>query len=218
MMTALRDYFNRRADTWDDQNTVARKAVSERIIRSLKIASGSRVLDVGCGTGLIIPWLLEEVGEDGHVTAMDIAERMLAIACKKHGCSNTEFIHADIASAPFLDESFDEVICHNCFPHVVDKHRAVEEMFRILKPGGRVTVCHNESREEVNALHRFIGEEVGMDVLPGIEEMEELFKSAGFVKISIHDSEDMFVLQARRPLTFSNSKQRKDWIGAPSRT
>ncbi|NPV58648.1 MAG: methyltransferase domain-containing protein [Actinobacteria bacterium] len=199
MMTAVRNFFNQRADTWDDEGVRERSAVSERIIRGLGILPGSRVLDVGCGTGLIIPWLLEAVGESGHVTALDIAERMLRIAREKHGGSNLEFIHADIADTPFLDCSFDEVVCHNCFPHVGDKLSAVAEMFRILRPGGRATVCHNESREEVNALHRFIGGEVGLDMLPGIDEMERLFSDAGFVEVSVHDGEDMFVLQARKP-------------------
>ncbi len=199
MMTAVRDFFNQRAATWDHESAVQRKAVSERIVRGLGIRPGSRVLDAGCGTGLIIPWLLEAVGREGHVTALDIAERMLAIAREKHGSPNLEFIHADIADTPFLDGSFDEVVCHNCFPHVADKRGAAEEMFRILKPGGRVTVCHNENREEVNALHRFIGGEVGMDMLPGIEEMEELFAGAGFVDVSVHDGADMFVLQAHKP-------------------
>ncbi len=198
MMTAVRDFFNQRADTWDHNDAAERKAVSERIIRGLGIKPGSRVLDAGCGTGLIIPWLLESVGEKGHVTALDIAERMLTLAREKHKAPNLEFIHADIADTPFLDGSFDEVICHNCFPHVSDKRGAVEEMFRILRPGGWATVCHNESREEVNALHRFIGDEVGLDMLPTIDEMEELFEEAGFIDVDVCDGEDMFILRARR--------------------
>ncbi len=201
MVTAVRNFFNRRADSWDEENAAHRRAVSERIIRGLGIKPGSRVLDVGCGTGLVIPWLLEAVGKDGHVTALDVAERMLAMAREKHGSPNLEFIHADIADTPFLESSFDEVVCHNCFPHVADKRRAAEEMFRILKPGGRVTVCHNESRDEVNALHRFIGGEIGLDLLPCIDEMEEIFSCAGFVDVCAHDGEDMFALRARRPAT-----------------
>lgn len=199
MMTAVREFFNRRADSWDEHGDARRKEVSERIVRGLGIRPGSRVLDAGCGTGLIIPWLLEAVGEDGHVTALDIAERMLVIAREKHRGPNLEYIHADIVDTPFLDGSFDEVVCHNCFPHVADKRGAAEEIFRVLKPGGRVTVCHNESREEVNALHRFIGGEVGLDLIPGIGEMEELFQAAGFAEVSVHDGEDMFLLRARKP-------------------
>lgn len=157
MVTATRSFFNARADTWDEGHGAHDVAASENIIRGLAINPGSMVLDVGCGTGPIIPWLLEAVGSRGRVTALDIAERMLHIARAKHEAPNLEYIHADIAYAPFLDRSFDEVVCHNCFPHVADKEETTREIFRILEPGGRVTVCQNESREAVNAMHRRIG-------------------------------------------------------------
>ncbi len=118
MTAAIRTFFSARADTWDDKNGQDSASASERIIRGLGIRMGSRVLDVGCGTGLIIPWLLEAVGERGHVTALDIAESMLFLAREKHQKTNIEYIHADIADTPFLDCSFDEIGCHNCFTHV----------------------------------------------------------------------------------------------------
>lgn len=199
MTAATRYFFNQRADTWDRRTAAEKIAVSERLVRGLGIKPGSRVLDVGCGTGIIIPWLQESVGKEGRVTAMDIADRMLSIARDKHPAPNIEYIHADIAHAPFLDRSFNEVVCHNCFPHVADKKRAVREMFRVLKPGGRVAVCHNENREEVNALHRAIGDVVGMDMLPDAGEMEEMFSRAGFTDTSIHEGCGSYLLRARKP-------------------
>ncbi len=195
----VRDFFNNRADSWDTKIADDPKRVSEGIIRGLGISKGSRVLDVGCGTGLIIPWLLEETGENGHVTALDIAERMLMVAREKYNKPNLEYVHADIASAPFPDGSFDEVICHNCFPHIAYKDIAVRQIFRILKPGGRVTICHNESREAVNELHSLIGQEVGMDMIPDAEELTCMFRSAGFVRVSVCDGDEMFVLEGRKP-------------------
>ncbi len=199
MTAAIRTFFNARAETWDDSNAAESMSVSERLIRGLGIKAGSRVLDVGCGTGLIIPWLMEAVGEGGRVTALDIAERMLLIARDKHQRPNVEYIHADIAHTPFLDHSFDEVVCHNCFPHVVDKEGATLEMFRILKPGGRAAICHNESREAINALHRRIGGGVGGDMLPDGPEMRGIFLGAGFGEISITDGSDRYLMLARKP-------------------
>jgi len=199
MMTAVSNFFNQRAETWDDANNAERIAVSERLIRGLGIRRGSKVLDVGCGTGLIIPWLLEAVGEEGSVTAIDIAERMLWIARNKHKRPNVEYIHVDIAQTPFLDRSFDEIVCHNCFPHVTNKEGATREIHRILKPGGRVVICHNQNRVAVNALHRSIGGEVEGDILPDEPEMKELFAGADFREISIMDSGDWYLMQAYKP-------------------
>lgn len=198
MMAATRSFFNQRADTWDDVHAAERIAISERIIRGLGIRPGSKVLDVGCGTGLIIPWLLEEVGTEGRVTAVDIAERMLWIAREKHERPNVEYIHADISRTPFLDQSFDEVVCHNCFPHVSDKESAAREIFRVLKPGGRVNICHNESRQAINAMHHGIGREVGGDMLPDGPEMKVMFRGAGFQEIILSDNSDAYLLQAYR--------------------
>ncbi|MEW6553716.1 MAG: methyltransferase domain-containing protein [Actinomycetota bacterium] len=199
MTTAIRTFFNERADAWDERYDAHGAAASERLICGLGIKPGSRVLDVGCGTGLIIPWLLEAVGGEGKVIALDIAERMLRIARDKYEAWNVEYINADVAHTPFLDFSFDEVVCHNCFPHVVDKEEAAREMFRILKPGGRVTVCHNESREAINALHRRIGGEVGGDMLPDERGMRGIFEIADFNEISIVDKDGGYMMQARRP-------------------
>lgn len=197
MVTVTRSFFNQRADSWDRTSAVERTAVSEHLIRSLGIRRGNKVLDVGCGTGLIIPWLLEEVGAEGRVTALDIAEKMLWIAREKHERPNVEYIHADISRTPFLDQSFDEVVCHNCFPHVAHKETAALEMFRILKPGGRATICHNESREAINAMHHDIGREVGGDMLPDENEMKAMFRGAGFREILLLDTE-IYLMQARK--------------------
>ncbi len=195
MTAAIRVFFNQRADTWDEGHAADSVSASERLICGLGIKAGSRVLDVGCGTGLIIPWLLEAVGAEGMVIALDIAEIMLRVARDKHEAPNLEYIHADIAHPPFLDRSFDEVVCHNCFPHVSDKAGAAREMFRILRPGGRVSICHNESREAINALHRRIGGEVGGDMLPDEREMRDMFVRAGFEEFSIIDGEDIYLMQ-----------------------
>jgi len=101
----------------------------------LPISTGDAVLDIGTGTGVIIPVLRSIVGNNGFLTAMDYAEKMLNQALLKMPAERI-FIAADIHSTPLTNGTFNAAVCFNCFPHFQDKHRAFSEMYRILKPGG----------------------------------------------------------------------------------
>ncbi len=191
-----RRFFNERAGSWDAGIAPETYGAGLRLVGSLGVEAGSRVLDVGCGTGLAVPWLLEAVGEGGRVTALDLAEGMLEVARNKHGRPNVRYVHGAIEAAPFAGGSFDEALCHNCFLHLADKERALGEIHRVLKPGGRVLITHTESRDSVNRWHRAPGD-TG-DLLPGERVMRKLLADAGFGDILIDDGTGSYVVRARK--------------------
>lgn len=199
MSESHRNYFNEKAAVWDnlvDEVTMSRLA---SIVERLGIKEGSTVLDAGSGTGVLIPFLRRAVGKGGMIVALDFAEEMLRRAREKHGDESIIYIVSDLAHTPFLDCVFDEIICNSCFPHLQDKAAAAKEMLRILKPGGRVVVCHTMSRDAVNALHRSLGGVVGNDLLPDEAEARCIFQEAGFVRVVISDTPDEYLLTAYRP-------------------
>jgi SAM-dependent methyltransferase len=193
-----REYFNEKAAHWDQMAEDKTLHRLELIINGLDITTGSVVLDVGTGTGILIPFLKQAVGVSGSIVALDLAEEMLKIAKEKHGDEQIRYVQGDIINTPFEDNSFDEVICNSCFPYFQDKGAAVREMMRILKPGGRVTVCHTASREDMNAMHRSFGGVVGEDMLPDDDKMKSMFQNAGFNSIEIFDSAIGYLLTAGR--------------------
>jgi ubiquinone/menaquinone biosynthesis C-methylase UbiE len=213
-LEAVRGFFNRRASTWDESIDAETLGKSIKIAESLDIKPGGRVLDVGCGTGILLPRLLEAVGDEGFVWALDIAEEMLREARRKYRRPNLNFLRCDIAGTPFPERLFDLVVCHNCFPHFVDKEGAVLEMFRILAPAGRVVISHTESREAVNERHRRMGGVVGGDVLPGEDAMRRLLQKAGFRDVHIRDDGDGYLVRAARP-ALSPSMDGKEAVCAP---
>lgn len=107
---------------------------------ALDLKPGDRVLDLACGTGLNFPHLRGLVGERGKVVGADLTPAMLDIARKmiaKRGWNNVEVRDADAANLPFPDASFDKVIVTFALNIIPDYVRAIEEVRRVLVPGGR---------------------------------------------------------------------------------
>ena len=78
-----REFFNRMAPQWDEQ--VRHDACKlSRIVTALSLQPGERVLDIGTGTGVMLPYLRQALGMLGELTAIDVAEEMLARARAKH--------------------------------------------------------------------------------------------------------------------------------------
>jgi ubiquinone/menaquinone biosynthesis C-methylase UbiE len=193
----IRTYFNRKAAIWDE--TVAEKDVTklEEMARRLAIKPGARVLDVGTGTGVFVPFILSRIGQSGRLVCLDLSREMLKRAQTKGFAGNIEYICADIANCRLDDESFDAVVCYSSFPHFQDKPVALREIYRLLKKGGRLFVCHTSSRLAINEIHRQIPA-VQNDLIPDEAEMRQLLSTARFVEISIQDSQDNYLTSARK--------------------
>ena len=107
---------------------------------ALDLRPGDRVLDLACGTGLNFPHLRELVGEQGQVVGVDLTPAMLNIARKMivtKGWKNVEVREADAANLPFSDSYFDKAIVSFALNIIPEYVRAIEEVQRVLIPGGR---------------------------------------------------------------------------------
>ncbi len=123
---------------------------------------------------------------------------MLKKAKEKYGEKQIQYVLGDIAKAPFADNFFDEVLCNSCFPHFQNKKAAVQEMLRILKPGGRAVVCHTMGRKQLDSMHKALDSVVYADRLPDNDAMHSLFQGAGFDDLDILDCPDGYLLTARK--------------------
>lgn len=188
-------FFDAHAQNWNEHNYPPR--VKNRIpdmIRAFKIKPGSRVLDAGCGQGVLIPYLRSEVGDSGHIIALDSSAEMLKGASAKD-CGRTTVIKATAEDIPLIDDYLDTIICFSAFPHFSDKEKAASEFFRILRPGGVAFIAHFGSRDEINAHHsRHVA--VAGDHLPCPAGMNKIFTSAGFAKTNLEERPGWYFFSA----------------------
>ena len=109
-----------------------------------RLAPGERVLDVGCGAGTDSLVAAQMVGPDGSVTGIDMTPEMLAKArnsAAEMQAEHVEFVDAEAERLPFADASFDVVISNGVIDLIPDKEAVFSEVFRVLRPGGRIQVA-----------------------------------------------------------------------------
>jgi SAM-dependent methyltransferase len=103
---------------------------------ALALCAGEAVLDVGCGTGVAALAAAERVGAAGRVAGIDINPAMLAIARGKS--DRIEWREAPAEALPFDDGTFDAVMCQFALMFLADRTRALREMRRVARTGGRI--------------------------------------------------------------------------------
>lgn len=156
---------------------IVRNLLQEALkVRAKKEKKPVSLLDIGCGTGANLPMLSQAVGKKGAVTALDYSPLALEFARSQLGGLPVGLLRSDAIHLPFEAEQFDIVTMLDVLEHVEEDDRAVQEIFRVLKPGGAfiLTVpayqylwsAHDE------ALHHFRRYEYA--------ELRSLLRAAGF--------------------------------------
>jgi len=117
----------------------------KKIVALLMLDESDRVLDLGCGTGVLTRMIAENLNADsgGKAEGIDAAAKMIAVARKKRGAANCTFEIMAAESLGYPAESFDAVVSSLFFHHVqLDlKQKALSEAFRVLRPGGRLVIA-----------------------------------------------------------------------------
>ena len=145
-----KDFFDRHAFSWDeDLGGEDRIHKAEEVVRWFGLTPNQSVLDVGTGTGILLPFIREGIGTKGRLIAIDFSYKMLRKA-KIHESAGEKFlINASVEWIPLGSDQFDRVTCFSAFPHFPKKKRALLEMIRVLKSKGRLFIAHLHSIEEI---------------------------------------------------------------------
>lgn len=138
-------HWGRRYDWVVKLLTLGREpALRQETIRLAAIRRGAVVLDVGCGTGTLALMAKAAAGNEGRVHGIDPSSEMIAVAREKalQSGAAVDFRAGVIEALPFADATFEVVLSSLMFHHLPPdlKQRGLQEVFRVLKPGGRLTI------------------------------------------------------------------------------
>jgi len=194
----LQEYFDQLAPTWDQEFTRERLECLGNIVKELGIEPGNYVLDIGSGTGVLLPFLVAELGDEGKIVALDFSAEMLCQAKAKNFQPIVGFAQADVLAIPLADSSVDLAMCNSAFPHFDDKVKALKEIARVLRDNGRLVICHTMSRKMINQLHQSIGGAVANDLLPDEFQLKRLIKQAGLKVTHFEDGPERYLVIAER--------------------
>jgi ubiquinone/menaquinone biosynthesis C-methylase UbiE len=169
----------------------------ERLFTLVPLKPGDRVLDAGCGSGVLVPMMLERITRTGILYELDFAEKMIEANRNLHKEENIRFIVADVAEAPLEDESCDVILCFSCFPHFHDKEGSMLALSRILRRDGTFVVAHFDSSEGINKHHGSC-HAVMHDHLPSQSEIHALFQRAALSIDLFIDEPGFYCITAKK--------------------
>ncbi len=197
-ITSKRDFFNGIAPRWI-KDTDIRRARLERIFRLYDIPAVAPVLDIGSGTGILLPFLRENNSGSELIVELEISGEMLDLARTAHGdMPGTGYVQGDAHRLPFPDSSFATAMCFSVYPHFHAPATAIGEIRRCLLPGGRLCILHLMGHHELNAMHREAGEIVSRDFIPPAENLAMQLHVQGFEPYQVVEQSDLYLLLATR--------------------
>jgi ubiquinone/menaquinone biosynthesis C-methylase UbiE len=188
-------FFDELACEWDQLNDSGKTDRIETILRSKVPPLSGPILDIGSGTGILVP-LLSRI--NGHyIFELDIAHNMLKIAKQKMAYLNHHsFVHADAHRIPFNGDRIGTVFCFCVYPHFNNAERAIGEIYRVLRKGGRLIILHLMNHQELNAMHASKNEVVAGDVLPPVEQLALELEQKGFRVTHAEEDTGLYLLVA----------------------
>lgn len=208
----IRTIFDSVSGQYDMMNTVISAGLHKRwrrdAMKKMALVSGTKALDVCCGTADWTIALAKVLGEDGEVIGLDFSENMLRIAREKvrdQRLENVRLLSGNALHLPFQDESFEYVTIGFGLRNVKDRMQVLREMHRVLKPGGTVACLETSQptlpifKQAYYVYFRWIMPFFGKIFarryreyawlnesarrFPGREELAQLFRKAGFSNV-----------------------------------
>jgi SAM-dependent methyltransferase len=182
-----------------------------RVVEAARINDGQQVLDVACGTGVLARAAKQHVGDAGSVVGLDVNPGMLAVAQRKGPSITWEQGRAE--SLPFEDHQFDAVVSQFGFMFFEDRHKAVAEVIRVLRPGGRLAIAVWDSLENTPgyaAMVALLDDLFGANAAEGLRAPYNMGNAATFR--SYFDRSDLIDVQIQTLAGMARFESIEQWV------
>ncbi|MBQ6733333.1 MAG: class I SAM-dependent methyltransferase [Lachnospiraceae bacterium] len=188
------DFFNKLAPSWDAE-MIRNEEIISRILDGARVSEGDSVLDVACGTGVLIPDYLSR--GVFRVTGIDISPAMAEIAKEKFAAEERVTILCVDAAAFETQNRFDRIMIYNALPHFVSPKELFRHLVTLLAPQGTLTIAHGFGRKKLDDHHKNTASDVSVP-LPSTEELRAYLEEKLEIIVSV-DTEEMFQLTGQAP-------------------
>ncbi|GAA0103700.1 methyltransferase domain-containing protein [Paraclostridium sordellii] len=187
------EFFNKIAKEWDSIIEVNEEKIN-LLLSKLDIKSNERILDVGTGTGVIIPFI-KALNKGGYIKGVDISTGMLNIAKEKYkNLENIEFEIKDVEEEEIY-EKYDKIILYSMFPHLENKTKTVKTLInKNLNKNGKLIIAHSNSREFLNNMHKEKDKSVSKSRLIPVNNQKKIFEKNGLKVLEAFENDQIYYL------------------------
>ena len=188
-----RDFFDNIAKEWDNIIEVNKEKINT-LLSKLDIKENERVLDVGTGTGVLIPFI-KKLNKNGYIRGVDFSNGMLEVARKKYKhIQNLDFEIIDVENE-VIKEKYNKIILYSMFPHIENKTKTIKTLVKNnLSENGKLMIAHSNSREFLNNMHKEKNEAVSEARLIPIDNQVKLFEDIGLNVVEAFENDQMYYL------------------------